>query len=377
MTEKDLYAVLGVSRTASTDEIKRAYRKLARKYHPDLNPGKRDAEERFKAVSEAHDILSDAEKRKLYDEFGMAGVQAGFDAQKARAYRGSAQGWQWASQGGTEGWTGFGGYSTFEDLFGDIFGRAQQQAGGSRPGADYEHELEIVLLDAVRGLSTTINLERPETCGSCSGSGAHPTSGVQCLECGGRGRVQVAKGPLTFTRTCQRCGGSGRSGVRPCGSCSGTGTIRKSERLNVRIPPGVDNDSRVRVAGKGAAGIGGGPPGDLFIRVRVRPHPLLERRGDDLYMELPVTVAEAMLGASVNVPTFDGPVRVRIPPGSQSGTQLRVKGRGVPHLKGGRRGDLYLRLAVKLPDRDSEEIREASRRMEAGYGRNPREGLRL
>lgn len=369
MKEKDLYAALGVPRTASAAEIKKSYRKLARKHHPDVNPGSKQAEERFKEISEAYDVLSDSQKRKLYDEFGMAGAQTGFDADKARAYREQTQAWE--SEGGSR--SGFAGYTNFEDVFGDIF-----DEGGVRDrprrGGDVEYELGIGLLDALRGLSTTIAIERPEVCGTCGGSGADPAGATTCPECKGQGRIRMGEGPVAFMRTCPRCGGSGRKSLRPCPTCSGSGQRVTTERLNVHIPAGVDTGSRVRVAGKGSAGAA---PGDLFIRVKVRPHPLLERRGHDLYLDLPVTVGEALLGASIDVPTLDGTVRVRVPAGSQAGRQLRVRGRGAPHLRGTARGDLYLRLVVHLPEIESPAAAEAARALDAAYQRSPREGWRL
>lgn len=381
MKEKDLYAALGVARGASADEIRKSYRKLARKHHPDVNPGNRSAEERFKEISEANDILSDPAKRKLYDEFGMAGVQSGFDAGQARAYRGQAADWEraGAAAGGRGG--GFGGYSNFEDVFGDIFDRGGFDDGGGagpRRGGDAEAAIEIDLLDAVRGLSTTISIQRPETCPTCAGNGAEPGSGTQCPECSGSGRVRVGQGPVAFTRTCPRCHGVGRVSVRPCTTCGGSGQRVTTQKLNVRIPPGVDTGSRVRVAGQGGSGAGGATAGDLFIRVTVRPHPLLERNGNDLAMDLPVTVSEAMLGASIEVPTPDGAVRVRVPAGSQTGRRLRVKQRGVPALRGGERGDLYLRLMVQVPEGDAAAAAaEAARALDAAYPTSPREGLRL
>ena len=374
MAEKDLYAVLGVPRTASADAIKKAYRKLARKYHPDVNPGNREAEARFKEISEAYDILSDPEKRKLFEEFGMAGVQSGFDAKAAREYRERARAGQAWSTGGPES-AGFGGYSRFEDIFGDIFGE-EAGARGRRRGADAESEIEIDFLDAVRGVSTTISLQRPEECDRCNGRGAEPGSGRECPECGGKGQIRMA-GPVAFTRTCPRCGGIGRVDVRPCTRCGGSGETVKTERLNVRIPAGVETGSRVRVAGKGGSGGGGGSSGDLYIRVRVRPHPLLQRTGDDLYLDVPITVGEAALGKAITVPTADTTVQVQIPPGSQSGRRLRVRGHGVPHLKGSGRGDLYLRLLIHIPDRQDDGVRGAVSQLEGAYTRNPRDGLKL
>jgi molecular chaperone DnaJ len=380
MTEKDLYAVLGVSRTASADDIRKAYRKLARAHHPDVNPGNKQAEERFKALSEANDVLGDPEKRKLYDEFGMAGVQAGFDPQQARAYRDQTAEWQRrTSAGGPQAEGGFAGYSSFEDIFGDIFGGAGG-AGRTAPemrGGDAESEMTIDLLDAVRGLSTELTIQRQEPCPTCDGSGADPASTTTCPECQGRGTVRMGKGPMSLTRTCPRCHGAGKVSTRPCPTCNGAGRRLTTERLSVRIPPGVDTGSRVRIAGKGSPGVGGAPAGDLYIRVTVRPHPLLERRGDDLYLDMPVTVGEAMQGASIEVPTPDGPVRVKVPPRSQSGRQLRVKGRGVPALRGGERGDLYLRLRVHVPETDAPAAAEAAQALDALYTASPRDGWRL
>jgi molecular chaperone DnaJ len=384
MKEKDLYAVLGVAKTASQDEIKKSYRKLARKHHPDVNPGNRAAEERFKEISEANDILGDEQKRKLYDEFGMAGVQSGFDADQARAYREQAQAWQsgagprggqtWRTTGDFGG--GMGGYTNFEDLFGDIFAEREARERPAR-GGDAETELEIGLLDALRGISTDISIQRPELCPTCQGSGADPASATTCPECDGKGQVRVGKGPVAFNRTCPRCGGAGKVSAKPCPTCGGAGQRVTSERLTVHIPRGVDTGSRVRVAGKGSSGRAGAPAGDLYIRIKVRPHPLLERRGDDLYMDLPVSVAEAVLGASIEVPTLDGAVRVKVPAGSQAGRQLRVRGRGAPRLRGKEQGDLYLTLVVHVPDADAPGVAEAARALEATYRRSPREGLRL
>ena len=371
MDGKDLYQVLGVDRSATPAQIKAAYRKLARRYHPDVNPGNKEAEERFKEISQAHDVLSDAQKRKLYDEFGMAGLQAGFDAEQVRAHRaGGERGWEETFQRG-----GFGKYANFEDIFGDIFGGTVRP--GPLAGQDVETDLEIDLLDAIRGVSTQIAIDRPEPCGACGGSGSDPRSATSCPECGGRGKIQASRGPIAMQRTCPRCRGAGRVGTRPCATCGGQGQRTHREHLAVHIPPGVDTGSRVRVAGKGTPGQGGGPSGNLYIVVRVRPHPLLERRGTDLYLEVPVTVGEATLGAAITVPTPDGNVRVKVPPGSQSGKLLRIRGHGVPALKGGPRGDLYIRVMIQVPASAGDEMRETIRRLDAAYGRDPRSGLRL
>jgi molecular chaperone DnaJ len=374
MPEKDLYAILGVPRTATQEEIKKAYRKLARRYHPDVNPGNKEAEEKFKEISEAHEILSDPEKRKLYDEFGMAGLQAGFDADRARAYE------QWQRQqrefGGGFASGGFGRFESFEDIFSDLFGEAARP--GPRPGADLETEVEIDLLDAIRGRTMEISLQRPSACPICQGTGEDLSAASTCTECLGSGRIQAARGPVRFSRTCPRCGGTGRISTRACQNCGGTGETAQSERLQVRIPPGVDTGSRVRVAGKGTPGTYGGPPGDLYLRVRVRPHPLLERRGDDLYLNVPITVGEAVAGASITVPNpLGGALRVQVPAGSQSGKLLRIRGRGVPHLHGGGTGDLYLRLMIHVPTRDNEAVRQAARVLDEHTVPHPRESLKL
>jgi len=372
MAAKDLYQALGLGRSATQEEIKKAYRRLARRYHPDVNPGNKDAEEHFKEISRAHDILSDPEKRKLYDEFGEAGVAAGFDATRARA---QSQQFRWQTGGGPFAGAGFGRYENFEDIFGDLFGGAVRP--GPQAGQDLETSVEISLLDAIRGTSTELSIERPEPCAACGGSGTAAGSEAVCPECQGRGRMQVGHGPIAFARTCARCRGAGRVGMRPCATCNGARQRLRHERLSVHIPAGVDTGSRVRVAGKGIPGTGGSAPGDLYIVVHVRPHPLLERRDADLYLDVPVTVGEAALGGTISVPTPDGQVRVRVPAGSQSGKLLRIRGHGVPALKGGSRGDLYVRLMVQVPSDSNETIRQAIQTMESAYGKDLRSGLQL
>ncbi len=380
MADKDLYASLGVERGASQDEIRAAYRKLARKHHPDVNPGNAEAEERFKEISQAHDVLSDPEKRKLYDEFGMAGVESGFDPERARAAR-HAQSWGGGGFQSAGPGAGFGGYGSFEDIFADILGE-QARRGGRAPraaaGGDFESEIEIGLLDAIRGLSTEVSIDRREACATCHGQGLDLSAATTCSQCGGSGQVRVGDGPVPFMRACPRCGGVGREGARPCATCGGEGTTSRRERLAIKIPPGVDSGSRVRVAGKGGAGSGGGASGDLYIRVKVRPHPQIERDGKDLVVDLPVTVAEAVAGASIEVPTPDGSkVRVRVPAGTQSGVRLRIRGRGMPALKGGERGDLFLRVQVQIPGEGGEAIEQAARALDAGYKEDVRSALRF
>src|SRR4051794_15713214 len=371
MATRDLYADLGVKKSATADEIKKAYRKLARKYHPDVNPGNKQAEDRFKQISFAYDALSDPEKRKTYDEFGAEGLQAGFDPERARAYargggfsgggfgRGSGDDADFGDAGARGG---FGRYSSFEDVFGDIFGggggAAREAGGAGARGPDLESSLEIDLLSAIRGTTTTISLQKPVECPVCHGSGAEG-EGTECPDCHGTGQVKVGAGPVSFNRRCPRCGGSGRINLHPCHECHGRGVVERTQRLNVKIPAGVDDGTRIRLAGKGGAGLGGGPPGDLYIVTRVRPHPLLERRGRDLYMNVPVTVSEAMLGATIDVPSPDGgTVKLKVAAKSQSGKKLRLRGKGVPDMKGGGRGDLYVVLMVQIPDDGDERVRE-------------------
>jgi molecular chaperone DnaJ len=385
MATRDLYADLGVSKTASADEIKKAYRKLARKNHPDVNPGNKEAEERFKNISFAYDVLSDEQKRKTYDEFGADALHAGFDAERAREYRRAQESGAFFGRGGRAAAGGGGGgferYSSFEDIFGDLFSGAEAEGygkPGQARGPDLETTLDIDFLDAVRGGTRTISLTKPVTCEVCNGTGAEG-AGTECPDCKGTGKVKVGAGPMSFGRRCPRCGGSGRIHLNPCKNCQGRGVVERQEKLNVRIPAGVDDGSRIRLAGKGGAGTGGAPPGDLYIVTRVRPHPFLERRGQDLYINLPVTVGEAMLGGAVEVPTPDGPANLKIPPGSQSGRKFRLRGRGVPAMKGKgkQRGDFYVTLQVQLPTDGGDEVREAVNVLEQGYGRNPRADLRL
>lgn len=378
---KDFYSILGVGKDASEGDIKKAYRKLARKLHPDLNPGDKEAERTFKDVSRAYECLGNAEKRKLYDEFGEESLQSGFDADKMRQYR------QWQSAGtGAEragGWQShdFGRYQSYEDLFGDLFGfsTADRSSGRSRKmkGQDVEYDITIDFLSALRGLKTDISLRRLQSCADCGGSGTEPgTTLIPCEGCGGSGRLNVAEGPINFTQACPHCGGHGRRGT-PCRSCKGSGQTQGTETLRVTIPPGVDEGSRVRVAGKGVPGQEGGPPGDLYLVVHVTPHSFLSRKGDDIYMDVPVSIGEALAGGSITVPTVNGDVSLKIPPGSQNGKVLRLKGKGVANAKTKSRGDLLVRLAVKLPEAGDEEMRAAARAMDRYYRDDIRKNIRL
>ena len=373
MATRDLYEELGVKRAATPDEIKKAYRKLARKFHPDVNPGNREAEDRFKRVSFANDVLTDDAKRKAYDEFGDAGLQAGFDAERAREYKRAQESMGGFGRGGSEGG---GRYSSFEDIFGDLFGGRGSGGTPAEQGPDVETNLTVDLLDAVRGTTATVALTKPDQCAVCHGTGGQGPL-VTCPECGGRGQIKMGSGPMSFGRRCPRCNGAGRIPSQPCPACQGRGITEKLEKLNVKIPAGVDDGSRIRLAGKGGAGRGGAPPGDLYIVIEVRPHPRLERREQDLYLSIPVTVGEAYLGATIDVPTPDGTVKLKVPPGSQSGAKLRLRKKGVPAMKGGERGDLYVVLLVQVPREDGDRVREAVQVIESAYPESPRAGLTL
>ena len=376
----DFYETLGVSKNASSDEIKKAYRKLARKWHPDVNPGNKDAEQKFKDISVAYEVLNNAEKRKLYDEFGEEGLQSGFDSDKMRQYKA----WQKAQQsrgGRTEEWSGSGQYHSYEDVFGNIFGEG---GGGnffrsSRPvgGRDIEYEMTLDFISALRGLETEISMQKVRECMRCSGSGTEPgTKLVPCQTCGGSGRLNVAEGPMHFTQVCPHCGGHGRIG-NACSECSGSGQVMGNERIRVKIPRGVSDGSRVRVAGKGEPGRTGGGPGDLYLIIRVMPHPVMTRKGDDLYMEVPITVHEAMAGSRIAIPTIDGRVNVKVPPKSQSGQILRLKGKGAFNPKSRKHGDIMVKLNIIVPQTDDHGALEAAQKLEALYHDNIRKDVRL
>jgi molecular chaperone DnaJ len=375
MAEPNYYQILGVERGGSRDDIRKAYRKLARKYHPDINPGNKEAESKFKEISVAYDVLSDDAKRKLYDEFGEAGLAAGFDAEKARSY----QSWQ---QGATAG--AGGGFEFNMDDLGDLFGgfggmsgRGRRSQPGPMRGDDIESTMEIDFLDAVRGFQTAISLQRPVTCETCHGAGTRPGSApTQCPECGGTGSKSVAQGPLQFRQTCPRCLGTGQLPGDPCGTCRGAGRVLRPETIRVNIPPGAEPGKRIRLRGKGEAGIRGGPAGDLYIVPRIRPHPLFTRSGRDLSMELPITIGEALRGATVEVPTPAGKVNVKIPAGAQSGQQLRLKGKGVAAHGQSPAGDLYLRLMIRVP-KDNNIAPDIIDRIDRAYPEDVRKDVRL
>lgn len=351
-SKKDYYEILGVRKGASEAEIKKAFRKLARKFHPDVNPGDKVAEQKFKELNEAYEILSDAKKRKQYDDFGHAAFEQGF---------GQAGG----PQGGF-GFEGFGGQGPeffsgggFESVFGNIFGERAARPRGPHKGEDITYSVEVDLEDAIFGRTMQVDLQRDVSCPSCNGSGAQPgTSRKTCPTCGGTGAVSSGRGFMQIAQACPECRGEGTINPHPCASCRGRGQVPRTERINVKIPPGVDNGSKVRVSGMGEPGVQGGPAGDVYIITRVRPHHYFERKGDNLYSEVKVTVKEAALGEKVEIPTVDGMVMLSLPAGVQSGQQLKLKGKGVPHLGGGGVGDHYVTVQVVTPTGLGERGRE-------------------
>jgi molecular chaperone DnaJ len=364
---KDLYEILGLKKGASADEIKKAYRKLARKYHPDKNPGDAEAEERFKEVQGAYDVLSDPEKRKQYDQMGP------------RLFAGAG-----GRGGGNYQWSGnVGDLGDLSDLLGGIFGgmrggggRGARTTRGQR-GADVGVTINLSFEDSLRGLTTKIPVELEDACSTCGGSGAEPgTSPTICPVCRGRGVTAEDEGVFAFSRPCPRCGGNGTVVEKPCRSCQGSGRERRTKRYTVKIPAGVKDGTQIRLKGKGEAGIGGGPAGDLIVTTRVTPSPLFERRGSDLVLDVPVTYAEAALGAEVEVPTPDGRISLKVPAGSQDGKLLKVKGRGAPRLNGGGKGDLLARLRIAVPTKLTKAERDALENLQKASTRDVREKLR-
>jgi molecular chaperone DnaJ len=338
---RSLYDVLGVQKTASQDEIKKAYRKLARENHPDRNPGDADAEARFKEIQAAYDLLKDADKRKQYDAFGPNGARAG--------------------QGGFN--FDFGDMGDLSDLFGGLFGgggrsRTQQRERGRR-GADVEAVVNVSFEDSLRGARVQVPVELETACSECHGSGAKPgTSPKICPECNGRGVVSESQGLFALSQPCPRCRGNGTVIEDPCPKCNGSGRERRTRRYTVKIPAGVKDGTRIRLKGKGEAGWGGAPAGDLFVVTRVEPSPIYERRGNDLLVTVPVSYADAALGATVEVPTPDGAVSLKVPAGSEDGKLLRIRGRGAPKLSGGGKGDVLARLKLEVPKRLTKKQRE-------------------
>lgn len=349
--KRDYYDILGVPKSASPEEIKKAYRKLAIKYHPDKNPGNKEAEEKFKELGEAYEILSDPDKRAAYDRFGHGAFQQGGAGRPGNAGGGFHDPFDVFREV-------FGGAGS---VFGDIFGEAfERDANGrhSARGADLRYDLEITLEEAVHGVEKEITVRKLETCDACEGSGAAPGSRtVTCPTCHGSGRVQVTRGFFSMVQTCPRCQGQGVIIERPCSVCSGQGRVEKNTKVKVRVPPGVDTGSRLRSAGMGEAGLRGAPHGDLYIVIHVREHPVFTRQDNDLYCDIPISFARAALGGEITVPTLEGQAVVKIPAGTPGGKIFRLRGKGVPDIRGGSRGDLNIRLHIEVPKKLTPEQR--------------------
>jgi molecular chaperone DnaJ len=329
MSKRDYYEILGVSRDADEKEIKKAYRRIAMKYHPDRNPDAPDAEEKFKEASEAYEILADREKRAAYNQFGHAGV----DPQMGRG-------------GGFQGSFS----DIFGDVFGDIFGGGGRARSGPQRGADLRYTLDISLEDAVRGATVKIRVPTLVGCTTCDGSGAKPGSSPRtCGTCGGAGQVRMQQGFFQVQQTCPNCRGKGKTISDPCGTCYGRGRVEETKTLSVKVPPGVDSGDRIRLSGEGEAGPEGGPPGDLYVEMAVQPHPIFERDGKHLYCEVPINFADAALGGELEVPTLDGRVKLKIPAETQTGKLFRLRGKGVKPVRGGPEGDLLCRVVVETP----------------------------
>ncbi|RMG39254.1 MAG: molecular chaperone DnaJ [Candidatus Dadabacteria bacterium] len=342
MSKRDYYEVLGVSRNATTEEIKRAYRKKALQFHPDKNPGDKDAEEKFKEATEAYGILSDPDNRARYDQFG----HAAFDQ----------------SQGFGGGFD-FSDFASFDDIFGDIFGAFFGHSGRGTPrgraGRDLRYDLDITFEEAVFGTEKEITVRRRVTCDTCSGQRTAPgTTPKTCSECRGSGKIGIQQGFFTITRTCHRCNGEGVVIETPCKDCGGSGLKSVASKLNVKIPPGIDNGQRLKLRGEGESGQRGGPAGDLYVHVRVKEHPIFKRQDSEIICEVPVSFASAALGDEIEVPTLEGKEKIKIPPGTQNGKVIRLRNRGVQILGSNRRGDQHVVISIKVPRRLSEKKRE-------------------
>lgn len=342
MAKADYYTSLGLAKNASDDEIKKAYRKLAMKYHPDRNPDSKESEEKFKEIKEAYEVLSDEQKRAAYDRYGHAGVDQ--------------------SAGGAGGFSG-GFEGGFSDIFEEIFGRSGQRGGGAGPqvyrGADLRYALEITLEEAARGVTKTIRIPVNEECGTCHGSGAKPgTQPKTCTTCGGAGQVRIQQGFFSIQQTCPKCHGSGRMITDPCGDCRGAGRIKKQKTLEVVIPAGIYEGVRLRQTGLGEPGVNGGPQGDLHVEIHIRPHSMFERNENDLHCEMPISFTTAALGGEVDIPTLEGHATLKVPPETQTGKVLRLRGKGIKSMRGNNYGDLMCHVVVETPVNLTERQRE-------------------
>ena len=385
-TNKDYYATLGVKKAATQEEIRKAFRKAARKYHPDVNPGDKKAEEKFKEISEANEILSDEKKRKVYDQLGFYSDQ--IDPAQAEAYaRQQSAGGQPPVDFGGFDFSGFGGggpqagtgsssWGSFKDIFSGIFSGAQQtqRPRGPQPGADLEYQATVDFWTAIRGGQMRMQIHRQEVCPTCHGQ-AHTGGPMPCPECNGTGQVTQMGGRMKFNIPCPRCNGTGRVS-NDCPTCHGEGVVSKTETVEFRIKPGTRDGQRIRLQGKGNAGLDGGAPGDLFVIVRMGTHPVFSRSGNDIHVTVPVTVAEASLGAKVDVPTIDGRAQLKIPPGTQSGQKLRMRERGVESASHPeQRGDQIVTIEVVVPHLQDERSREIMRELAKLNNQDPRASL--
>jgi molecular chaperone DnaJ len=402
-SKKDYYEILGVKKSASAEEIRKAFRKLARKYHPDVNPGDKGAEEKFKTLSEANDVLSDPKKRKIYDQVGF--YSDNIDPATAEAYaRGGGQG-GFTGAGGQPGgvpggaagqgvpfdFGGFdfsdlsdaagrsrrtGGTGGFRDIFSGIFGggRGAVAEEGPEPGSDLEYQVNVPFWTAIRGGVMKLNITRQDVCANCHGEG-HIEAPGKCPECNGTGQVTQTGGRMKFNVACPRCQGTGKN-ISTCGNCHGEGTVTRTEPLEVRIKAGTRAGQRIRLAGKGNAGVHGGPAGDLYVIIRTEEHPVFRRDGDDIYLTVPVNATEAALGAKIEVPTIDGRALLKIPPGTQSGQKLRLREKGVPSaIKDGVRGDEIVEITVTVPMPRDERTKELLKELAKLNPEDPREEL--
>jgi molecular chaperone DnaJ len=363
MAKRDFYEILGVNRDASDDDIKKSYRKLAMKYHPDRNPDSKEAEDKFKEAKEAYEILSEPEKRRAYDAYGHAGVNPQMG-------------------GGPGGFSGEGGFSdAFGDIFGEIFGGGRGGRGGGAQvyrGSDLRYNLEITLEQAARGTETKIRIPSLDECDTCHGTGAKPgTSAKTCHTCGGAGQVRMQQGFFSIQQTCPTCHGTGKYIPDPCTKCHGTGRVKSHKTLSVKIPAGVDDGDRIRLTGEGEAGVNGGPPGDLYVVVNLKEHGVFQREGADLHCEMPISFTVAALGGEINIPTLDGEAKIKIPAETQSGQVFRLRGKGIKPVRQTSAGDLMCHVVVETPVRLTDRQKEILRELEEinkkdGAKHNPR-----
>jgi molecular chaperone DnaJ len=343
--KRDYYEVLGLNRDASDEEIKKAYRKLAMKHHPDRNPDSRDGEEKFKEAKEAYEVLSEAEKRRAYDAYGHAGVHP---------------------QMGTGEGPGFGGFAeAFGDIFSDIFGGQGRGRASVFRGADLRYNLEISLEQAARGTETKIRIPTMETCETCKGSGAKPgTQPKTCETCHGAGTVRLSQGFFSIQQTCPTCHGTGKMVTDPCGTCRGAGRLKKHKTLAVKIPTGVDEGDRIRLSGEGEAGVNGGPPGDLYVVIHLKQHGVFQREGDDLRCEMPISYTQAALGGEIDIPTLEGSAKIKVPPETQTGQVFRLRGKGIKGVRSSSPGDLLCEVVVETPVRLTDRQKDLLRELE-------------